>query len=98
MSKHENVVARRIQSFVENPLTNLAKGVALMWIGLSDASRTFRDDVAHGQVRLGHGLILIGFFSILGALPHLIDSMAAGERYLELREQKREAKEEADRP
>ena len=72
-------VARGINSFVENPVTNLVKGVALVLIGLSDASHTFRGDVAHGQVRVGHGLILIGLFSILGALPHLIEGLEAGQ-------------------
>jgi len=47
-------------------------------IGLSDASRTFWEDVTHWQVRVGHGLIIIGLFSILGALPHFIESLEAG--------------------
>ena len=72
------------------------KGLALLLIGLSDASYTFRDDITHGHVRVGHGLVIIGVFSILGALPHIIDSMEAGERYLELREQKDPARQEAD--
>src|SRR4051812_47921081 len=76
-------LARGIQSFVENPVTNLVKGVLLLLIGLSDASRTFRDDLTHGHVRVGHGLIIIGLFSILGALPHLIDGMDATARYME---------------
>jgi hypothetical protein len=95
MSERGNKVARGIKAFVENPITNLVKGVALMLIGLSDASQTFREDVSHGPVRLGHGLIIIGIFSILGALPHLIDSLDAGTRYLELRE-KDQAKEKED--
>ena len=66
---------RAIKSFVENPITNLVKGLALLLIGLADASRTFLDDITHGHLRVGHGMVIIGFFSILGALPHLIDSM-----------------------
>ena len=97
MSGFGDKVARGITSFVENPVTNLVKGVALVLIGLSDASHTFRGDVAHGQFRVGHGLILIGVFSILGALPHLIEGLEAGARYLELREQKDQPKE-ADNP
>ena len=91
-------VARGINSFVENPVTNLLKGVALVLIGLSDAAHTFRGDVAHGQVRVGHGLILIGLFSILGALPNLIEALEAGVRYLEFREKKAQAKEESHDP
>jgi hypothetical protein len=97
MSERWDKLARGINSFVENPVTNLLKGVALVLIGLSDAAHTFRGDVARGQVRVGHGLILIGVFSILGALPHLIEGLEAGARYLEFRE-KNQAKEKADNP
>jgi hypothetical protein len=96
MSEPQNTVARRIQSFVDNPITNLVKGLALLLIGLSDASHSFREDLAHGHVRVGHGLIIIGLFSILGALPHLIEGLAAGGRYLEARDEKRRAVHEAD--
>jgi hypothetical protein len=88
MSIRSDRIAHGIKSFVENPVTNLVKGLALLLIGLADASHTFLDDLAHGHIRVGHGLVIIGVFSILGALPHLIDSMEAGERYLELREKK----------
>jgi hypothetical protein len=98
MSGLGDKVARGINSFVENPVTNLLKGLALVLIGLSDAAHTFRGDVAHGQFRVGHGLILIGLFSILGALPHLIEGLEAGARYLELREEKDRANEEVDNP
>ena len=67
------------------------KGIALLLIGLSDASKTFTDDLAHRQLRVGHGLIIIGFFGILGALPHLIEGLEAGRRYLELRDEKEPA-------
>jgi hypothetical protein len=98
MSERGTRVARGIESFVENPVTNLVKGVALLLIGISDASHTFRDDLAHGHVRVGHGLIIIGIFSILGALPHLIEGLGAAARYLELREEKDRAKKEAENP
>jgi hypothetical protein len=98
MSKRGNQISQRRQSFVDNPITNLVKGLALLLIGLSDASHTFRDDVSHGKVRVGHGLIIIGLFSILGALPHLGESLEAGGRFLELREKKGQMREEADSP
>src|SRR3954468_2048465 len=85
MSERGDKLARGIRSFVENPVTNLVKGVVLLLIGLSDVSHTFRDDVIHGKVRLGHGLVIIGLFSVLGALPHLIEGLEAGGRFLELR-------------
>jgi hypothetical protein len=91
MSDRRGRVARGIKSFVENPITKLIEGLCLLLIGLSDASHTFRDDVTQGHARAGHGLIILGVFSILGALPPFIDSLEAGERYLELREAKKRA-------
>jgi hypothetical protein len=95
MSDRRNKFAQGIKSFVENPFTNLAKGVALLLIGLSDASETFRDDVTHGHVRIGHGLIIIGLFSILGVLPNLIESLAATERFLDHRQKNDQARKGA---
>src|SRR5450759_158531 len=88
MSNHLDRIARALTRFVENPLTNLVKGIALLLIGLSEASKTFTDDLAHKQLRVGHGLIIIGVFGILSALPHLIEGLDAGRRYLELRDEK----------
>ncbi len=96
MSDRPLEIARAITSFVENPVTNLVKGIALLFIGLTEASHTFREDLAHGRLRVGHGLVIIGFFSILGALPHLIEGLEASSRYLELREKRDQAKNEAD--
>ncbi len=91
-------IARALTAFVENPITNLVKGIVLLLIGVSEASRTFSEDLAQWRFRVGHGLVLIGLFGILEALPHLIDSVEAGLRYLELREHKnRTDKNEADR-
>jgi uncharacterized membrane protein len=83
-----NRVARAIEGFVDHPVTILVKGLILFFIGLSEASKTFYEDLANKQLRVGHGLVLIGFFSILQSLPHLIDGLEAGKRYAELREKK----------
>lgn len=88
MSNPHNRLSLAITRFVENPVTNLVKGIVLFLIGLSEASKTFHEDLAQKQLRVGHGLIIIGAFSILGALPHLIDGLEAGQRYLELRNKK----------
>ncbi len=90
-------VARGIRAFVENPVTNLTKGIALLMIGIADASHTFQEGVDRGHFRVGHGLILIGVFSILDALPHLIGSLEASERFLE-RSKKVDRGEQADGP
>jgi hypothetical protein len=88
MMNHYDRIARAITRFVENPVTNLVKGIALFLIGLSEASKTFHDDLAHKQLRVGHGLIIIGVFGILSALPQVIEGLDAGRRYLELRDKK----------
>jgi hypothetical protein len=82
MNKRRDKLARAIAAFVENPATNLVKGLALLLIGLSEAASTLQEDLAHGRVRVGHGLIIIGFFSILHALPDLLEGLDAGRKYL----------------
>jgi hypothetical protein len=91
-------IARAITSFVENPVTNLVKGIALLLIGVTEASRTFREDITHGHVRVGHGIIIIGIFSILEALPHIIEGLDASLRFLEHQGKKGQAPHETDKP
>jgi hypothetical protein len=88
MGRRGDRIARAINSFVENPVTNLVKGVLLLLIGVSEASRTFIDDLTQKHLRVGHGLIIIGFFGILEAIPHLIGGAEAGKRYLDLRQER----------
>jgi hypothetical protein len=88
MSDRIEKIAHAIQVFVEHPITNLVKGIMLLVIGISEAARTFGEDLAHGRLRVGHGLIIIGIFSILDALPHLIEGLDASRRYLESRGRK----------
>jgi hypothetical protein len=88
MSRRRDRIARAISAFVENPVTNLVKGVVLVQIGIVEASRTLMDDLKHGRLRVGHGLIIIGVFSILESLPHFIEGLEASKRYFELRDKK----------
>jgi hypothetical protein len=85
MSRRADVAARTIRSFVDNPVTNLVKGSVLLAIGFSDAWGTVRQDIIQRHLRVGHGLVIIGFFSLLGALPPLIESLDAGGRFLDAR-------------
>ncbi len=91
-------IARRITAFVENPVTNLVKGIALVLIGLTEAARTFREDIMHGHVRVGHGIIIIGIFSILEALPPMIEALEASRKFLEHKAKKDQAPHETDEP
>ena len=98
MKDRSDKIAGAISSFVENPVTNLVKGIVLLLIGLTEASRTFREDITHGHVRVGHGIIIIGIFSILEALPHIIEGLDASRKYLELKGKKGQAPHETDKP
>ena len=97
MNDHWERIARAITSFVENPVTNLVKGIALLLIGVTEASQTFREDVTHGHVRVGHGIIIIGIFSILEALPHIIEGLDASRKFLEHKGKKGETPHETDK-
>jgi hypothetical protein len=98
MNDRWNRVARAITAFVENPVTNLVKGIMLLLIGLSEASRTFREDVSQGHIRVGHGIILIGIFSILEALPHIIEGLDASRKFMESKGKKGQAAHETEEP
>jgi hypothetical protein len=98
MNNRSETIARAITTFVENPVTNLVKGIALLLIGVTEASRTFREDITHGHVRVGHGIIIIGIFSILEALPHIVEGLDASRRFLAHKGKKGEAPHETDRP
>ena len=98
MKDRSDKIAGAIRSFVENPVTNLVKGIVLLLIGLTEASRTFREDIAHGHIRVGHGIIIIGIFSILDALPHIIEGLDASRKYLEFKGKKSQAPHETGEP
>jgi hypothetical protein len=83
VSERRVKIARAIQSFVDNPIVILLKGLTLILIGLSGAWHTLVDDIVHGHIRLGHGLILLGVFNVLDSLPHLVGGLEATQRYLE---------------
>jgi hypothetical protein len=98
MNDRWDKIARALTAFVENPVTNLVKGIALVLIGLTEASRTFREDIMNGHLRVGHGILIIGIFSILEALPPTIDAIEASRKYLEHKAKKGQAPHETDKP
>ncbi len=82
-------LSRRIRRFVEHPLTNLVKSLTLLLIGFSDVGVRVGEDVSKWHLRVGHGLLLIGFFGLLASVPYLLDSLEAGGRFLVMKEQRR---------
>jgi hypothetical protein len=74
------------------------KGIVLLLIGVSEAARTFREDLTHWRFRVGHGLVIIGIFSILDALPHFVEGLDASRRYLESRGRAAQEPKGEDRP
>ena len=86
MSDHKNKIASKLKAFVDHPVTKLIKGIALILIGLADASRTIETDLNPWHLHVGHGLVLIGVFGILDALPNVLDGLESGVRFLERRE------------
>jgi hypothetical protein len=90
-------IARAITRFVENPVTNLVKGSVLLLIGLTEASHTFREDIAHGHIRVGHGIIIIGIFGILEALPHIVEGLDASRKFMESKRKIGQASDETDK-
>ncbi len=98
MNNRWDQIAHAITAFVENPVTNLVKGVVLLLIGLTEAARTFREDVTHGHVRVGHGIIINGIFSILEALPHIVEGLDASRKFLEIKAKNDRSSHETDKP
>jgi hypothetical protein len=89
---------RAIKAFVNSPVTNLVKGLLLVFIGLSEASHTLREDLETMHLRVGHGLFIIGLFSVLDTLPHFIEGIEASRKYLESKGEKGQSTHETDRP
>jgi hypothetical protein len=98
MNNRRDWIARAIAAFVEPPVTNPVKGLVLLLIGLTEAARTFREDVASGRLRVGHGLVIIGLFSILDAIPHLIEGLEASRKYLESKGEKGQSSHGTEEP
>lgn len=98
MSSRQQRISRRIAAIVDHPLTILVKGLVLLAIGLVDATRTLREGSAHAHIRVGHGLMIIGLFNILDAVPHLIDALDASRKYLEHRERQADTSGESHQP
>jgi hypothetical protein len=89
-------VSQSIKRFVEHPLTKLGIGLILITSGVVETYDTIAEDIQTGRLRLGHGVILLGFVNALAALPELIEGIERWLRYLESRESPARIDEKGD--
>jgi hypothetical protein len=76
-----------LRAFVDHPATRLAVAIILIISGFIEAYDTFKEDVSHLRVRIGHGIILLGFLNAFSSLPPVVDGI---ERWLKLQDAKAE--------
>jgi hypothetical protein len=81
-----------LKAFVEHPTTMLVVALILIVSGFIEAYDTFAEDVSHLRVRIGHGIILLGFINAFSSLPAVVDGI---ERWFRLEEAKAEARRAA---
>ena len=81
-----------MRAFVDHPITRLVVAIILIVSGFIEAYDTFKDDVSHLRVRIGHGIILLGFLNAFSSLPPVVDGI---ERWLKLEETKAERRRAA---
>ncbi len=81
-----------MKAFVEHPTTRLVVALILIVSGFLEAYDTFAEDVSHLRVRIGHGIILLGFINAFSSLPPVVDGI---ERWLRVEEAKAERRRSA---
>jgi hypothetical protein len=80
-------IARKLSAFVDHPTTRLVVALILILSGFIETLDTVKEDVTRLRVRVGHGIILLGFVNALSSLPPVIDGI---ERWLRVSEAKKE--------
>jgi hypothetical protein len=86
------LVLHAMRAFVDHPITRLVVAIILIVSGFIEAYDTFKEDVSHLRVRIGHGIILLGFINAFSSLPPVVDGI---ERWLKLEEAKSERRRAA---
>lgn len=64
-----------LQRFVTNPYVNCMVGIILLGTGLSEAWVSLQDDIINLSVRAHHGVMVLGIFTTLKAIPEIIISL-----------------------
>jgi hypothetical protein len=87
-------IAEKLRAFVDHPTTRLIVALILILSGFIETLDTVKEDVNHLRVRVGHGIILLGFVNALSSLPPVIDGI---ERWLKVADAKREKRRSVTR-
>jgi hypothetical protein len=87
--------AHALRAFVDHPTTRLVVALILILSGFIETLDTVKEDVAHLKVRVGHGIILLGFVNAFSSLPAVIDGI---ERWFKAEELKAERRTPRDQP
>ena len=66
------MLLKTIQFIIYNPYLRLTIGLLVFAIGMVQAWDTFVEDILSANIKLHHGLMLIGITQILDALPNII--------------------------
>jgi hypothetical protein len=64
-----------IKKILESPYTNLLMGVILFICGLSEALEVLSEDLEHFSLRVHHGIMVFGLFTILKTFPDIFESL-----------------------
>jgi len=87
--------AQTMHAFVEHPTTRLVVALILIVSGFIETYDTVKEDVSHLRIRIGHGIIILGFVNAFSSLPAVIDGI---ERWLKAAELRSERRQHATAP
>ena len=74
--------ARAIRAFVEHPTTQLILALILCGSGIAEIAHGLADEIEPTRVGVHHGVIVYGFAKAIEAIPHLMEGIGSGARYL----------------
>jgi hypothetical protein len=83
-------LAETLSAFVEHPTTRLVVALILILSGFIETYDTLREDMSQLRVRVGHGIIILGFVNAFSSLPAVIDGIERWLKAAELRSERRQ--------
>ena len=90
------VFLHAMRAFVDHPVTRLVVAIILIISGFIEAYDTFAEDVSHLRVRIGHGIILLGFINAFSSLPPVVDGIERWLRLADAKADRRRAEAESE--